>query len=145
MEKLEDFLDRVERLLASMNLRMTEKRRVILKTLFESEIPLSGVSIQEKVAHEHDIKVSIGSIYKILNILSCFDVLHVLSLPPYGTSHFSIKNIRSQNYLVCNRCGQISKFFDKYLEQQLKERLKKKNFILMSHRIVFYGVCEDCK
>lgn len=145
MEKLEDFLNRTERLLQSANLRLTDRRRYILEALFESEIPLSGLSIQKQVWHLYRIKIAIGSIYKILNILSYYNVLHVLTLAPYKTKHYSIKDIKSQNYLVCTKCGKISLFFDKVLEKQLKEKLEKKDFILMNHRIVLYGTCKDCQ
>lgn len=145
MENIDTFLNRIERLLKSINLRLTQKRKIILITLFESIVPLSGVCIQNKLKSENRESVAIGTIYKILNVLSYCNVLHVLSLSPHKTKYYSIKNHKSQSYLVCSKCNSIAVFFDEVLEDRLKKKLQKRNFIVTNHRIVLYGLCKRCR
>lgn len=145
MENFDTFFAYISRLAKQINLRLTDKRVLILKALYKKNMPLKVSDIQAEIFLTYDKKVTQVSIYKFLNILTELQVLHILCLPPLGVRHYSLKHTKSQNYLVCIKCGKIVLFFDEVMNKQIKDALIKKDFILTNHRVILYGVCKECK
>lgn len=144
MENLNIFLSKVNRLAKSIGFNITHKRESILKSIYKSKKPISANEIQDVLLDEFKIDISLPTIYNILHLFEELQILHILYVPAKKTKYYSVKGFKTQNHLICIKCGKIVEFFDNDLDKQLKKDLEKKDFLLTNHRILLYGICKEC-
>lgn len=83
--------------------------------------------------------VGLGTVYRNLNILSENGVIRKISLPnePARFDKFT----HQHEHLICIKCGAITDI--KEVELKLQDDMTE--YDIISHSIVIYGVCPDCK
>ena len=87
--------------------------------------------------------LSMGTVYRNLNILLEQGLIQKL---PFGSTFDRFDgNVKEHHHFICKKCNsvydvQIS--IDDMLDENI---IKTTNFEIHSHRIVFYGLCENCK
>lgn len=139
-----EYYKKIQKLASEQNINITQQREFILKILFDCDIPIDVNAIQKSIIKKYKCTITSATIYKFLNILETLSVLHVMILPPNKTKRYALNHIKSQNYLICVKCGQIINFYDSIMQEQLKQNLENKNFLLLNHRVIFYGLCKEC-
>ncbi|MCE1273160.1 MAG: transcriptional repressor [Chlorobiales bacterium] len=87
--------------------------------------------------------LSLGTVYRNLSILieqgfvrkidsgSTFDRFEAKTTPHY--------------HLICNKCGKIIDFEQRFFPEINKEISRSTDFDIESHRIDFFGTCSDCR
>jgi len=126
--------------------RKTEQKEILVKYLEENAN--RHLTIQE--IHEA-LKDEIGmtTIYRIIN--SLIEKGWVNKIPfenKQGCCYqYNSKNEKcSKHYhLICEKCNKLFHFDSIELDKVGKEAKEKQDFEIDSTRVVFYGVCKDCK
>ncbi len=133
-------------------LRFTLPRQVILETLFKTRKHLSAEDIYFRI-HPLYPHIGLSTVYRTLELLNR---IGLVSKFDFGDGRARYEFVRPgenshHHHLICSKCGRIidySDFVEKetHLIKEIENTLSKKyNFVINSHQIHFYGLCEDCK
>ncbi len=129
----------------SSNYKLTKPREDILKVFVENKT--NHFSAEELYNEVKKINKDIGlaTVYRTLDIFCELNILHELDFNS-GYKRYEV-NIEEKHHhhLICLECGQITEFNDQVLENFEEDLEKTHNFNIVSHRIKFYGFCQQCK
>lgn len=136
----------------SFNKRITPHRRAILKVFEEERRHLSAEEVY-MVLKKKSEKIGIATVYRNLDLLSQMGFLHRVNFGDgkeyYEMTKFSPRE--HHHHLICTRCGKVVDYSELVGEEheflnRLEEKLSNKyGFLIQSHQIYFYGLCESCR
>lgn len=129
-----------------MKERNTEQKELLIKYLEEN-------------ADEHltigkihaDLKEEIGltTIYRIINRLIEKGIVTKMPMDNKQGScyRYNSKSEKCHNHyhLICEKCNNLVHFESKEIPKINKEAMENEDFEIDNNRIVFYGICKDCK
>ncbi len=126
--------------LKTKGVRFTPQRQAILEFLLETKSHPTADEIYQHVKAKFP-GVSLGTIYNTLNMLK--EHGHLLELS-YGdmSSRFD-GNPRNHYHIVCSKCGMVVDYHSPLIDMD-QEVMDNSGFLIMGHRMEFYGVCPDC-
>ncbi len=123
---------------------ITIKRQYILKEIFFSLKPLNAKEIKKQIKEKYKLDISLPTLYKGLQFFEDLNIVGSIFISSKKTTYYYLKGIKSQNFLICLKCGTITIFNDIHMNNQIKEISLKNNFFLLSQRVMLYGICEEC-
>ena len=122
--------------------KYSKQRERILDLLQHTGIHPTAVWIYDKLKNEFP-DLSMGTIYRNLNILIEQGLVKKID---FGSTFDRFDANTSPHYhFICEKCGAI---YDLKMPivYSLNEKVKEETgFEVHSHRIEFYGICENCK
>ncbi len=123
--------------------RMTKTRVAVVELLAEGK-PLSASQLLDRLA-QMNMKVNKTTVYRELDFLmehKCVREIDFLN----GRKHYEILQNDHHHHLVCNSCSSVSCVeMHGDLEELEKKIQKKHKFVIQSHVLEFFGLCEDCR
>lgn len=126
--------------------RNTEQKEIILNYLKQhSEQHISINEIYEELKDD----VGKTTIYRIINHL--IEKGKVTKIPLENGQGFCYKyNSKNENcnnhyHLICEKCNHLYHFESEEVAKVSEEAEQNEDFKIDNNRIVFYGVCKDCK
>lgn len=128
------------------NQRNTEQKEVLIKYLKDHEN--EHLTIQ-KISLDLQDKLGMTTIYRIIN--SLIQMGTVTKIPfenkqgycyRYSSCHDDCKDVY---HLICEKCNKLYHFKSSEVARINKEAMNKENFKIDTDRIIFYGICKDCK
>lgn len=128
--------------------KMTPQRRVVLEALLEnSERHLSAEELF-LLAKGKDPEIGLATIYRTLDLLEELNIVHKLNFGD-GRSRYELCQLQTQHHhhhhLVCLKCNQILEVKEDLLHQ-LEDVVEKEHaFLIVDHRVQFYGYCLSCR
>lgn len=127
--------------LKDKGVRFTPQRQAILEFLLETDSHPTADEIYHHVKAKFP-GVSLGTIYNTLKMLK--EHGHLLELS-YGdmSSHFD-GNPQNHYHIVCSKCGKVADYHRPLLDLD-QEVMEKSGFLIMGHRMEFYGICPECQ
>ena len=128
--------------------RNTKQRRLIVDCLQKyGNNPLTAEEIYNQIK-EHDQQISIATVYRNLKLLEEQGTIKKNVVSEETSSFYELSDSgepHSHHHLICERCGKIIDF-DKDLLGSLEKVIEQtRDFTIVDHRVVFYGVCSECK
>ncbi len=149
IDKIERALEKAQIECKRLGLRLTDKRRNVLKILLQADEPLSAYDIAEKYKAVFSEALSAMSAYRMLDFLMQSNLVHKLetSNQYLACSHISCEHEHAlPEFLICDQCHLVKEIgLDKALLDQLKKSIKSTGFILSSQQLELHGLCEDCQ
>ncbi len=132
----------IEERLKSKGYRLTEQRLAVWKALRNTTSHPDANWLYEVVRKELP-HISLGTIYRTLGVLREVGLLQELD---YSSSQSRYDgNTKNHYHLICTRCGRIEDL-DFPLEEGLEKRAQAHTeFLIMEHRLEFYGLCPVCR
>lgn len=124
-----------------MQQRDTRQRRLVLDTLRSMGNHPSADQIYLSV-REHDPKISRGTVYRNLNLLS--DNGEVLHIRVPGADRFDHRT-DPHYHVICMTCGLVCDADIPYCEQYDPQTEAATGFTIRQHRTVFEGTCPECQ
>ncbi len=126
----------------SKNTRMTKQRKAILEALKNTDTHPTADEIYEEVKEEIP-NISLGTIYRNLNVLDEMDEIMVLD---YGSTYSRFDGYADNHYhFQCNECDEIYDL-DMEVQKSLDKAVEKNYpFQVEDHRLEFYGICPECQ
>jgi len=86
--------------------------------------------------------ISLATVYRNLNLLA--EQGKILKLEINGEYHYD-GFCDSHQHLVCTNCDKIIDIGQKEISNYAMRKIKSSDFELRSVRIIFYGICKNCK
>lgn len=118
--------------------RNTKQRNLILKVVrSRCDHPTADQIVKD--VQKVDEKISVGTVYRNLNLLASDGLIKNIKLP--GADRYDLRT-DPHNHFECEKCG---KFFDVEMDNLKPEDKKNINgFIVHSHHTLFKGLCPEC-
>lgn len=136
---------RFKEILRANNLKFTNQREVILKTLYNNNEHFSPESLYFLIKNKYpNLNIGIATVYRTLNLLEESDIVTSISFGAQGKK-FELGNKPHHDHMICKSCGLIIEFEDKSIEKKQEQIAKSKNFKLTNHLMQLYGICSSCQ
>ena len=97
---------------------------------------------------DNDQQISIATVYRNLRLLEEQGMVKKIYVADDALAFYELSenNIpHSHHHLVCRKCGEIYDFEADLLDSLEKMIEETKDFSIEDHRVVFYGICSECK
>lgn len=136
-EELKEALE----MLKNTGVRITPQRHAILEYLVESMMHPTADEIYKALEGKFP-NMSVATVYNNLRVFKEVGLVKELT---YGDASSRFDYVTSQHYhVICEKCGKIVDFSYAGLEEIENEAAKATGFVINSHRLEIYGVCQDC-
>lgn len=142
-------LDRAQAICADQGVKLTDKRRRILKVVLDSAEPLSAYQIADQYRDLYGKTLSVMSVYRMLNFLKENELVHRLEttnqyLP---CSHISCHHAHEvPQFLICDGCHTVDEVgIRKEILRELSTNIEDTGFALARQQLEFHGLCRDCQ
>ena len=126
--------------------RHTEQKEILIKYLKENVN--KHLTIQ-KIHDDLKGKIGMTTIYRIMKTLIEKGIVTKIPMEnKQGCCYrYNLENEECSNHyhLICEKCNNLVHFESKEIPKVSKEAKKNENFEIDSNRIVFYGICKNCK
>lgn len=119
--------------------RNTKQRDLIYQVILNNHSHPDAETIYQQV-HEINPKISKGTVYRNLNILSDLGLINHVQLP--GSDRYDF-NTNQHIHIRCTQCGNV---FDIPVNYHMEddEAVEENGFTSVRHITVFEGVCPQC-
>lgn len=133
----------IEEILKNKGLRVTKPRSIILKTIYDSNEPISAEEIYNLIEeNNHDLNLS--TVYRNLNTLVDKNVL-LKNTDMDGISFFQLNIHDHKHFITCLKCGKRVTIENCPIEKFSNEIEDQTGFTIRSHNFEFTGICPECK
>jgi len=127
---------------ATRTFRMTRQRRVILDLVGSAETHPTAEEVFAR-ARRRLPKISLGTVYRSLELLSQSNMIHTLDLTS-GPKRFDGR-MESHYHLRCLKCGKIDDLPVDPLSEIEQMARRHSGYEIVGHEVEVIGVCPDCK
>ncbi len=124
-------------------LRMTRQRRAILEVLKRPGEHLTADVVYERVRRRRVPNISLGTVYRNLEILSRAGLIRILSL---GDGPRQYDGGTHRHYHVrCVECGRVEDVSAGPFPDLDAAARRSSDFEILGHELDFEGLCADCR
>jgi Fur family ferric uptake transcriptional regulator len=138
-------LVRLEKVLRSRDLKVTQTRRLIFAEILASpESHLDAGEIHERLRRQGRT-VSLATIYRTLRLLVRSGLV---SRVDFGESHSHYEGkgaAAGHGHLICLACGRVCEFADAGIQEAIGAIGAAKDFSLDKFSLQIFGYCRRCK
>jgi Fur family transcriptional regulator, ferric uptake regulator len=133
--------DRIEKLCAEKNMRMTEQRRVIARIL-SAAADHPDVEELHRRAHAVDPHISIATVYRTVRL---FEEAGIIDRHDFrdGRSRYEEHTESHHDHLIDMKTGKVVEFVDEEIEALQEAIARKLGYRLVDHRLELYGMPLD--
>jgi Fur family zinc uptake transcriptional regulator len=128
--------------------RLTQKRKLVLLALLDSQKAISAYGLVEYCKQHFDETVSAMSVYRILDFLQGQGLAHKLGLANkfVACSHVVCRyKHQISQFLICDQCQGVEEMnIDPLALEDLKAAIKETGFHLSSPQLEINGICNKC-
>lgn len=143
MKNFDKFYKQMAGFMREFNYKNSYIKERILAILYRSDEHLSAAQIQAKFSQIYKENISLPSIYELLNFLE--DCALAEAYDESGVRKYELNLKPHHDHIICEICGKTQSFFDETIEQCQEKICQNKNFKLISHTMLLYGICEQCQ
>lgn len=129
-------------ILQNSGLKSTEARMALLSLLEKEDDPKDVESIVLSLKTSN-VKADQATVYRILEILTQKGLINRVEFGE-GKYRYELQK-DDHHHLVCSNCGSITDVEDKYMEKIEDEIKYKTGFLVKSHSLEFFGLCQNCQ
>jgi len=125
------------------DLRATPARIAVMKLLETTDKPVDVNMIKEYLDKQH-IDTDPVTVFRIVNMFTEKGITKQISFNE-GKFRYELTNKADHHHLICQQCGKVEDISDCAIPELEKDIQKKKKFLVKSHSLEFYGLCDDCQ
>ena len=130
--------------IAGQGLKSTRQRDRILEIFVAAGRHLSAEELYLLV-RKTDGGIGYATVYRTLRLLADAGLAHERRFAD-GIIRFEYAATEGHHdHLICTRCGRIIEFENEQIEALQEIVAKKNRFLVQSHRLELYGLCELCR
>lgn len=134
-----------KRIIREMGLKVTKQRLAILEALNMGQAHVTAQEVYEIVNEKHP-EIGFATVYRFLRKLT--DNKYVTEVRMGGMpARYELTPNSHHDHITCVECGKIVEFENHEIEKLQLEVAAKHNFVLTSHVLELYGICDNlaCK
>jgi Fur family ferric uptake transcriptional regulator len=125
-------------------LRLTRPRRVIMKILQQSAVPLSPQTIQQRAVDAQE-EISLVSVYRTIDMLTDLDLIRRVHGHD-GCQGYALCSPGHHHHLVCRNCGKSVEYSGSEDLSNLIEAIQvQTGFQIDGHLLQLFGRCPACQ
>ena len=128
--------------LSHVKLRATTARLALMKFLEESSKPVD-IQMMTEYLCKSNIKTNQATVFRIINIFTQKGLTRKMQLNE-GKFRYELATNAEHHHLICEECGRIEDISDCHIANLEKEIAYKKDFLVTSHSLEFFGFCKNC-
>jgi Fur family peroxide stress response transcriptional regulator len=136
-------MDQMASKLREHQFRITPQRLAVLRALAASEGHPSVEGVYETVRREFPT-TSIATIYKTIHVLKQIKEVLEIALPD-GSNRYDGNKPFPHPHVICVRCQKIIDPDLESLKDMTAEVADETGFDILTYRLDFFGICDDCK
>jgi Fur family ferric uptake transcriptional regulator len=125
-----------------LNFKKTPARLAISEFLSNAKSPVDAEQII-KYLRAQNLETNKVTVYRILEFLFKNQIIDRVEFGE-GKYRYELKK-EHHHHLICNNCGKVQDVEADVVEKLEKEIQKDKNFMVQSHSLEFFGLCENCQ
>ena len=143
MNNIQTRLDEILTKLRQRDFRITPQRIAILKAFLQSQDHPGVEQVHEEVKVNFPT-TSLATVYKTVHLLKEFgEILEIVCAG--GGNRYDGKKPYPHPHLICTSCKAIMDPDVHLLEQLTAELAKTSGYRIISHQLVFFGICPGCQ
>ncbi len=126
--------------------KFTPQRRDILDVMLENDDKHLSTEEIYMMVKEKCPEIGLATVYRTLQLLERLGIIHRLNFDD-GCSRYEMAEDsegHQHHHLVCVKCGKVEEVEEDLLEHLEREVEEKKGFIILDHRLKFFGYCKTC-
>ncbi|HEU4563012.1 MAG TPA: Fur family transcriptional regulator [Gemmatimonadaceae bacterium] len=139
-----DVMEEFRSYLRDHNLPVTAQRLAIAQVVLESAEHLSVDDIERELA-VRGVMVGTATIYRTLQVLLGSGLVMERDFGEGFKRYEPARGEPQHEHLICTVCGAVTEFRDERLERMTTLLAEQQGFLRQRHRLVIYGVCEQCR
>tara|TARA_B100000686_G_scaffold284924_1_gene308782 strand:- start:107 stop:535 length:429 start_codon:yes stop_codon:yes gene_type:complete len=137
LEVLEDYI-------IQNKLKITKQRRAVLKAFIECEDHFSAEELYNQVI-AIEPKLGLSTVYRTLSLLIQAGLAEELDFGD-GQKRYEHKYMHSHHdHMICTECGKIIEFNHPLIEKFQEEVASRNGFMIISHKLDMFGLCNECR
>lgn len=134
-------MDRIEKLCAEKNLRMTDQRRVVARVLSQADDHPDVEELYRRAARL-DANISIATVYRTVRLFEESGIIARLDFRD-GRSRYEGATDDHHDHLIDTRSGKVIEFVDEEIERLQEAIARRLGYRLVGHRLELYGAPLD--
>ncbi|MCD8214000.1 MAG: transcriptional repressor [Campylobacter sp.] len=142
MENFDRFYKRISSFMSEFNHKNSSIKEKILSILYRSQKHLSAHEIQADFTKIYGQNISLPTIYALLNFLDECRLCDIYD--DDGIKKYELNLKSHHDHLICEKCGKVVEFHDDDIERRQDKICEEKNFEVITHTMILYGICGDC-
>ena len=136
-------LDAIIEKLRARGHKITPQRVAIAELLAESRGHPNVETLYERLKNDHP-SLSLATVYRnVMLMKSLGEVLEIVF--PDDSNRYDGNTPYPHPHVICSRCGRIMEPDLKTLEDMTKEVIHQTDFTILSHQLLFFGICKECE
>lgn len=125
-------------------LPVTAQRLVIAEIMLGSERHLSADDVALELA-TRESGIGLATVYRTIDLLVKSGLLVERDFGEGFRRYEPARDAPHHEHLLCTVCGTVKEFRDERLERMTMIVAEAHGFARQRHRLVIYGVCDDCQ
>ena len=135
-------LEKLELTLKAKGYKLTEQRRLIIRTFIESPGHHTAQEVFDRV-RESCSEINFSTIYRNLELLNELEIINKLQIES-GISHYELSGLAHHHHIICKKCGATKEIDICPYASLDEEQLKSLGFEATDHKFEIYGYCSKC-
>ncbi|MCI8649353.1 MAG: transcriptional repressor [Anaerotruncus sp.] len=119
------------------------RQRELVRNVVTQNLIHPTADIVYSLVRNEDSNISLGTVYRNLNLLVEQGVLHKISMP--GSSDRFDGRTEPHHHLVCTCCGRVFDIEADHLPQLDAQINQLADFAITGYQLLIQGVCRDCQ
>ena len=126
----------------SRSRKSNEEHQAILEAIRSTTVHPTAEWVYQAVKPQYP-DLSLGTVYRNIARFKEEGLIHAIGVVN-GQERYD-GDIRPHNHFVCSQCGSVMDLSEKYLSQEIHQLLSEKyDMLVLSHELIFHGVCQKC-
>ncbi len=130
--------------LRQAGLKTTLPRLRVLSVLENSEIRHLSADEIYKILLQDDGNIGLATVYRVLTQFEDAGLVIRHNFEG-GRSVFELNDVDHHDHMVCVKCGSVTEFFDRRIEDQQEKVACDHGFTIQDHSLTLFGACKNCK
>lgn len=133
----------LKKIIRSLNLKVTQQRILILKTLRQGRRHITAQELYEELLRI-DKSIGFATVYRFLRSLAEHHFVTEVKMGHFP-ARYELNSQSHHDHLTCTRCGKICEFENKSIESHQLKVAQQFGFRLTHHVLELFGVCSSCQ
>lgn len=125
-------------------LPVTAQRTAIADIMLRSERHLSADDVATELARRES-GIGLATVYRTIELLLRSGLLVERDFGEGFRRYEPARDVPHHEHLLCTVCGKVREFRDERLERMTTLVAESHGYARQRHRLVIYGVCDDCQ
>ncbi len=129
--------------LKQAGLKTTLPRLRVLSVLEKSEIRHLSADEVYRSLLEDDESIGLATVYRVLTQFEDAGLVIRHNFEG-GHSVFELNDADHHDHMICVKCGSVTEFFDRRIEDQQEKVAHDHGFRIQDHSLTLFGTCKHC-